>query len=330
MRGMQCRSRTRAGKLYGRGSTDDKAPVLSWLWIVESYRSRGAALPVNLKMVLEGMEESGSTGLDEIVESEAGKFLADVDYFCISDNYWLGPRTPCLTYGLRGMCYFYVEIAGPCRDLHSGNYGGVVAEPMLDLVRIMGGLVGGDGVPLIEGLGGDVRGMTEAEAATYPTLDFDVREFAADIGLTPAQLTTGADKAACLQRRWRYPSLSLHGIEGAFYGPGAKTVIPAKVVGKFSIRLVPDMVPARVEALVRAHIDRAFAALRSPNALKVTMRGSGAAAWLADVDSANFAAARAATLAVHGRAPDLTREGGSIPVALTFSEKTGARPRGCC
>ena len=104
-----------------------------------------------------------------------------------------------------------------------------------------------------------------------------MREFAGDIGLAADALTTAGDGVACLMRRWRYPSLSLHGIEGAFAGPGAKTVIPARVIGKFSIRLVPDMKPARVQALVRAHLDREFAKLGSPNRLTVAMRGSGGA-----------------------------------------------------
>lgn len=116
----------RNGKLYGRGSTDDKGPVLCWLNALEAYKQIGEKLPVNIKFVFEGMEESGSLGLDELLYAEKNKFLAGVDYVCISDNYWLGTTKPCITYGLRGVCYFGVEVECAAKDLHSGVYGGTV------------------------------------------------------------------------------------------------------------------------------------------------------------------------------------------------------------
>ena len=103
------------GALYGRGSSDDKGPVLAWLWAIEAYSAAATPLPVNVKMCLEGMEESGSLGLDEFVVQHKGDFFKDVDAFCISDNYWLSTRKPCITFGLRGLCYFFVEV---CRAFH--------------------------------------------------------------------------------------------------------------------------------------------------------------------------------------------------------------------
>lgn len=112
------------GKLYGRGATDDKGPVLCWIHALEAYKAIDVNFPVNLKFVFEGMEESGSEGLDELLHSEKNVFLKGVDYVCISDNYWLGTEKPCITYGLRGITYFVVEVRCAEKDLHSGVFGG--------------------------------------------------------------------------------------------------------------------------------------------------------------------------------------------------------------
>lgn len=114
------------GKLFGRGASDDKGPVLGWIHAIEAYQAIGEALPVNLKFVFEGMEESGSEGLDELLFKRKDDFLAGVDYVCVSDNYWLGREKPCITYGLRGICYFEVEVGCAEKDLHSGVFGGTV------------------------------------------------------------------------------------------------------------------------------------------------------------------------------------------------------------
>lgn len=114
------------GKLFGRGATDDKGPVLCWLHAIASFQGAGIELPVNIRFVFEGMEESASEGLTDLLKSRKDTFLSDVDYVCVSDNYWLGNDKPCLTYGLRGICYFYVEIECATKDLHAGVFGGVM------------------------------------------------------------------------------------------------------------------------------------------------------------------------------------------------------------
>ncbi len=177
------------------------------------------------------MEESGSEGLDELLEKRKGtKFLQEVDYVCISDNYWLGKTKPCLTYGLRGICYFFLEVECCAADLHSGIFGGTVHEGMADLIAMMGCLVDKNGKILIDGIEDSVAPVTEQELASYKQIDWDVEDFRKDVG-TP-KLIHGADKVKTLMARWRFPSLSLHGIEGAFSEPGGKTVIPRKVIGK--------------------------------------------------------------------------------------------------
>ncbi len=176
------------------------------------------------------MEESGSEGLDELLMARKDTtFMKEVDFVCISDNYWLGKKKPCLTYGLRGICYFFVEVECCANDLHSGLFGGTVHEGMTDLFALMNTLVDKDGKILVDGVNDDVAPLTNDEVKTYKDIEFDVEDYRKDIGAE--KLIHGQDKAKTLMARWRYPSLSLHGIEGAFYEPGSKTVIPRKVVG---------------------------------------------------------------------------------------------------
>ncbi|NXH39216.1 CNDP2 dipeptidase, partial [Dicaeum eximium] len=309
----------RDGKLYGRGSTDDKGPVLAWLNALEAYQQTNQEFPVNIRFCLEGMEESGSEGLDELIFAQRDAFFKDVDYVCISDNYWLGKKKPCITYGLRGICYYFIEVECCDKDLHSGVYGGSVHEAMTDLIALMGSLIDKKGKILIPGVNEAVAPVTDEELALYEKIDFDLTDYAKDVGAT--RLLHDA-KREILMHRWRYPSLSLHGIEGAFSGSGAKTVIPRKVIGKFSIRLVPNMTPEEVTKNVEDYLNKKFAELQSPNKFKVYL-GHGGKPWVSDFNHPHYMAGRRAMKTVFGVEPDLTREGGSIPVTLTFQEATG-------
>ena len=144
-------------------STDDKGPVLGWLNVIEAHQKVQQDFPVNLKMCFEGMEESGSVGLDEFVAREKEAFFAGLDAVCISDNYWLSPTTPALTYGLRGIMYQKVTISGPSADLHSGIYGGTVHEPMTDLFQLFSKLVSTSGEILIPGIKELTAPLTQEE-----------------------------------------------------------------------------------------------------------------------------------------------------------------------
>lgn len=309
----------RDGKLYGRGSTDDKGPVLAWLNCIEAFQKINQELPINIKFCLEGMEESGSEGLEDLVFSRSKTFFKDVDYICISDNYWLGKNKPCITYGLRGITYFYLTVECCDKDLHSGVFGGSVHEAMRDLIALMDSLVDYKGKILVKEIYNSVAPLSEEESKMYTKIEFDIEEFTKDIG---AKRLLHSTKEQILMHRWRYPSLSLHGIEGAFYESGSKTVIPRKVIGKFSIRLVPDMDPKVVEKQVTEHLTKKFAELESPNKMKVEM-GHGAKAWVSDFNHPHYMAGRKAMQRVFSVEPDLTREGGSIPITLTFQEATG-------
>lgn len=309
------------GRMYGRGSTDDKGPVLGWLNSIQAYAAAGIDFPVNLLMCFEGMEESGSEGLDEFIEKEAkpGGFFQDGEAVCISDSYWLGTEKPCLGYGLRGCNYYYLTISGPAQDLHSGVFGGAVQEPMTDMVRLLATLVDGQGKILIPGIYEMVAPQSDEEKALYKGISYEMSDLYESLG---SKTSIHQDKDSVLMSRWRYPSLSIHGIEGAFSAPGAKTVIPAKVIAKFSIRTVPDMESNQVDSLVFAHIKHQFSLLKSSNVVDISLAHAGSW-WVASPKHWNFAAAGRAVESVFGVKPDLTREGGSIPITLTFENATG-------
>ncbi|KAK0629423.1 hypothetical protein B0T17DRAFT_505973 [Bombardia bombarda] len=307
------------GRMFGRGSTDDKGPVLGWLNAIEAHQKAGIDFPVNLLMCFEGMEEYGSDGLEDLINEEGKKYFADADAVCISDNYWLGTEKPCLTYGLRGCNYYSVEISGPGADLHSGVFGGTAQEPMTDLVRVLASLVDTDGKIQIKGIAEQVAPVTKEEEGLYDGIAFTMDTLHEALG---SKTTIFEDKKSTLMARWRYPSLSVHGVEGAFSAPGAKTVIPAKVIGKFSIRTVPNMEIEKTHQCVYKHVQEAFDKLNSKNTMKVYEQHSGKW-WVASPHHWNFAAASKATQRVWGVQPDFTREGGSIPVTITFEEATG-------
>ncbi|KAH8829093.1 hypothetical protein DL96DRAFT_1028026 [Flagelloscypha sp. PMI_526] len=306
------------GQLIGRGSTDDKGPVLGWLHVLEYHHQHNEPLPVNLKFCFEGMEESGSLGLDPLVisESKPGGWFEGVDCACISDNYWLNTRTPALCYGLRGQSYFNIIVSGPGRDLHSGIFGRTVHEPMTDLMLLMSKLVDSQGNILVPGVEDLVPPPTAEELKLFESLDYGIQDVEDAAG---GPIALSSDKVKVLMGRMRYPALSMHGIEGAFDGVGSKTVIPSRVIGKFSIRLVPPQTPELVAPLTIKYLEDEFSKMGSRNTLEVKLVKKGHP-WVADTNHWNFEAAKRATKVVYGVDPDLMRDGGSIPVTLTFAE----------
>lgn len=294
------------GRMYGRGSTDDKGPVLGWINAIEAHKKAGIEFPVNLLCCFEGMEEYGSLGLEDFVKAEGKKYFKDADAVCISDNYWLGTEKPCLTYGLRGCNYYAVTVSGPGQDLHSGVFGGTAHEPMTDLVILLSRLVDPEGNILIPGIAELVAPVQEEEKALYDAISYSMDDFHESLG---SETSIFSSKEKTLMRRWRYPSLSIHGIEGAYHGPGAKTVIPAKVNGKFSIRTVPNMKSEDVTRLVTEYINAEFAKLKSKNTAEVSLIHDGKW-WVASPKHWNFSAATKAVKEVFGVTPDMTREGG--------------------
>ncbi|XP_056377410.1 beta-Ala-His dipeptidase-like [Hyla sarda] len=303
-------------KLFGRGTSDDKGQVLALLHAVESVMKFD--LPVNVKLFIEGMEEVGSNGLEKIVEEKKDTFFSNVDYIVVTDTPWLSTK-PGITYGARGNCYFFIEVEGARRDLHSGGFGGTVYEAMSDLVYLLGVLADVNGKILIPGIYDDVLPVTEQEKELYKDLIFDLKDMQRDSGVSKFLHSTKGD---LLMHRWRFPSVSIHGIEGAFSGSGTKTVIPAKVIGKFSIRQVPKMKPSVVEKQVSNYLESKFAERKSPNKMKVTMV-IGAQPWLANMSDPQYLAARNAVRRVFNVEADMIRAGGTIPIAKNFEDVLG-------
>lgn len=317
---------TRVGdQLRGRGSTDDKGPLVGWLQVFNLYNEENRDLPVNVKLVLEGMEESGSVGFDKTIEKHQAKnpeWWSSCDWCVVSDNYWLGTEKPCLSYGLRGVTCCELAIEGPSCDLHSGVYGGAVFQPVDDLIYVMSKLKGADGNSLIPGIMEEVAPVTAEERGMYENLTFDIDDFKRQIGCDELR---SKDKVQILMDRWRNPSVSLHGIQGAYSEPGFKTVIPRKVIGKFSMRTVPNQTGENVTRRIREYVDKLMN--------ERTAKGETSNKWSLTVESGNwfyvdplksdvFKAAHEAIKQVWGVEPDYTREGGSIPVTVTLSKLT--------
>ncbi|XP_006874605.1 PREDICTED: beta-Ala-His dipeptidase [Chrysochloris asiatica] len=304
------------GKLYGRGATDNKGPVLAWINAVSAFGALGQEPPVNVKFIIEGMEEAGSIALEEAVQRETDRFFSNVDYIVISDNLWLSRRKPALTYGTRGNSYFTVEVACRDQDFHSGTFGGILHEPMADLVALLGSLVDTSGQILIPGIYDSVAPVTEEERNMYEAIELDLREYRNSTQVKKFLFDT---KEEILMHLWRYPSLSIHGIEGAFDEPGAKTVIPGRVVGKFSIRLVPHMNASMVEKQVKQYLEDTFSRRNSSNQMTVSMV-LGIQPWIANIKDTQYVAAKQAIRTVFGIEPDMIRDGSTIPVAKIFQD----------
>ncbi|ELK11132.1 Beta-Ala-His dipeptidase [Pteropus alecto] len=165
------------GKLYGRGATDNKGPVLAWINAVSAFRALQEDMPVNVKFIVEGMEEAGSPALEELVRREKDRFFSSVDYIVISDNLWISPRKPALIYGTRGNSYFTVEVKCRDQDFHSGTFGGILNEPMADLVALLGSLVDASGRILVPGIYDHVAPVTDKEREAYEAIDLDLEEY---------------------------------------------------------------------------------------------------------------------------------------------------------
>uniref|UniRef100_A0A8C8TWU5 Carnosine dipeptidase 1 n=2 Tax=Peromyscus maniculatus bairdii TaxID=230844 RepID=A0A8C8TWU5_PERMB len=306
------------GKLYGRGATDNKGPVLAWINAVSAFRALEQDLPVNIKFILEGMEEAGSVALEELVQREKDRFFSSVDYIVISDNLWVSQRKPALTYGTRGNSYFMVEVKCRDQDFHSGTFGGILNEPMADLVALLGSLVDSSGHILIPGIYDQMAPLTEEEKTLYENIDLDLEEYRKSSQVEKFLFDT---KEELLAHLWRYPSLSIHGIEGAFDEPGIKTVIPGRVIGKFSIRLVPHMNLSVVENQVKQHLEAVFSKRNSSNKMTVSMV-LGLHPWTANISDTQYLAAKRAIKTVFGVDPDMIQDGSTIPIAKLFQAIT--------
>ncbi len=304
----------RGGNLYAQGATDDKGQMFTHLKAVEAWLKTSGGLPINVKILIEGEEEVGGGGLADYLATHH-KFLA-CDYAVISDTSQFAPGQPAITYGLKGLAYFEIMIQGADRDLHSGTYGGAVANPLNALATILASLKGPDGKITISGFFDQVKPLEAWERAEFAKLPFSEAEFQADLKV-PA--LCGEAGYTTLERKWARPTCDINGLFGGYSGPGPKTVLPCKAGAKLSFRLVPDQDPKTIDRLFRAHVARVC----PPGVTCEILTHHGAPAVLVNIDTAGIRAAVRAIEAGFGTKPVFMREGGSIPVVGLIKEHLG-------
>ena len=304
----------RDGKIYARGATDDKGQMLTHVRAAEGWLRAVGALPVNVKFLIEGEEEVGGANLEPFVAGNRDRLACD--YAVISDTSQFAPGIPAITYGLKGLSYFELIVSGANRDLHSGTFGGAVANPCNALAVILARLKDADGRIQLPGFYDAVRPLEDWERDQFARLPFSEAAFQADLGVPSLEGEAGY---TTLERRWARPTCDVNGLSGGYQGPGPKTVLPAKASAKLSFRLVPDQDPRTVADQFRAHV----AATCPPGVRHEIIVHQGAPAVLVGVESPGVRAAVRAIEASFGRPPVFIREGGSIPVVGLLKERLG-------
>jgi acetylornithine deacetylase/succinyl-diaminopimelate desuccinylase-like protein len=304
----------RDGEIYARGAADDKGQVFMHIKAVEAFLKNGGTLPCNIKFMIEGEEEVGSEHLDQFVRSHKGDLSADV--VVISDSPMFDRGIPSICYGLRGLAYFQIDLRGTRSDLHSGSFGGAVANPAFVLANVLAQMKDRGGRIKIPGFYDDVRELSEAERAEWKKLPFNETRYRKELG---APKLFGESGYSTLERVWARPTFEVNGLLSGFTGDGAKTVLPAIAMAKVSMRLVPDQHPDKIADLFQAYLEKV-----TPKTVELKLtRMHGGKPWMTEFDNKFVRAAGRAIEQGFGKAPVFNREGGSIPVVSTFQEELG-------
>ena len=304
----------REGEIYARGAADDKGQVFMHFKAVEAHMKQNGRLPVNMKFFIEGEEEVGSLHLDHFVRDNKEMLRADV--VVISDSAMFARGVPSICYGLRGLVYYQIDLRGTKSDLHSGVFGGAVANPAFALAQLLAQMKDKSGKVKIAGFYDDVKDLTPEERAEWKKLPFDEKAYRKELG---APKLTGEAGYTVLERVWGRPTFEVNGLLSGFTGEGPKTVIPALSMAKVSMRLVPNQDPDKIAKLFEAYVEKV-----APGTVELKLtRLHGGKPWMADFDSPYIRAAGRAIEKGFGKTPVFTREGGSIPVVATFQEELG-------
>lgn len=302
-------------KIWGRGADDDKGQMFMQLKAFE-FMCKTGKLPCNVKFMLEGEEEVGSVSLGKFCEQH--KELLKADVILVSDTGMIAPDVPSVTVGLRGLCYMEVEVIGPNRDLHSGHYGGAVANPLNVLCKMIANLTDENGHITIDGFYDDVLEVSAAERAEMARAPFDLEKYKKSIDIGDIDGEKGFSTS---ERTGIRPALDVNGIWGGYIEPGAKTILPSKASAKISMRLVPNQNSLKIEKLFEAHFRKV-----APKTVKVNVTAlHGGEAYVSPIDTIAYAAASAALERTFGKKPIPTRGGGSIPVIALFEKVLGIK-----
>ena len=305
----------RDGYIYARGACDDKGRLFAHLMAVEAWQRAGGGLPVNVTILLEGEEEIGSPNLESFLAEHKGDLSAHAAL--ISDSGFFAEGVPSITYALRGLLYLEVTLTGARQDVHSGEHGGALANPINSLAKMIAQMHTPDGRVTIPGFYDDVLALTDSERQEWAKLPFDETEYAASLGV---DVLAGGEKGfGILERRWARPTLDCNGIVGGHTGAGAKTIIPASASTKITTRLVPNQDPEKIAAGFRQ-----FLAERTPAGTRATMSiSAGARPVLLAKDSPAMEAAKASYLESFGRESAFIRCGATVPVTELIQRLLG-------
>ena len=305
----------RNGRIYARGSVDDKGQLFAHMKALEAHLGARGKLPVNIIVLAEGEEEVGSDNLEAFVTKHAKRLACD--YIVISDSSMFAPGLPSILSSLRGLAYFQIDLEGPSSDLHSGSYGGAVVNPAMALARILATFFDANGHIAIPGFYDKVREWDPKIRAQIKALPFDESTFKKEVGVS---VLAGEAGYSTLERLWSRPTCEVNGLLSGYTAEGSKTVLPAKAMAKVSCRLVADQNPAEIERLMREHIARV-----APAGVKVSVQMlHGGQPWSAELEGPLYDAAKRALNAAFGRDPVAIGEGGSIPVVSDFQRMLGA------
>ncbi len=297
------------GKIYARGANDNKGQNFVHIKAVESYIKTNGNPPVNIKFVLEGEEEIGSTNLYSFIKEKSS--LLKCDAILISDTSLYADDIPTINYGLRGLCYMEVEVTGADRDLHSGSFGGAIPNPINELAKIIAKLHDKNGRITIPKFYKDVLKLTKAEKENIKNLNFDDKKFCKEYNVKEL---TGEKGYLTLEKLWTRPTLDCNGIYGGYIGEGAKTVLPSKATAKISMRLVPNQNPKKIAKEFKKYI-----LSLAPKSVKVKVTEMhGGFPIVIPIDNPAIVAAAKATQKAFGKKTVFTREGGSIPIVVEF------------
>jgi acetylornithine deacetylase/succinyl-diaminopimelate desuccinylase-like protein len=300
--------------VYARGSTDNKGQILAHIIGIQEALAQDGDLPVNVILLIEGEEEIGSTHLAAFLAAHRDELRCDIA--AVSDTGMVARGVPTFTYGLRGIMALELRVGGPAMDLHSGIYGGAVANPATALARLLATLHDSDGHVAIAGFYDDVLPVQDWERAAWSKLPRTDEEL---LALTGAPGLFGEAGYTSIERSSARPTAEINGFGSGYQGEGSKTIIPSKAMAKLTFRLVPGQNPERIEELATAHLRRHL-----PPGVTLEIKGGHTGApYFTDPNSAAGQAAQRALRSTFHAEPALIREGGSIPIVQTFKDVLG-------
>jgi acetylornithine deacetylase/succinyl-diaminopimelate desuccinylase-like protein len=303
------------GAIFARGACDDKGQFFMHVKAFEAMLQNNA-LPCNVKFMIEGEEEVGSKNLEKFCRENVAKLACDV--VLISDTSIIDNETPSLTVGLRGLCYMEVEVIGPNRDLHSGVYGGAVANPINVLSHMIASLHDKKRRVTVAGFYDDVKKVSNKERKMMNQAPFDEKNYKRDLEIDALM---GEDSYTTIERTGIRPTLDVNGMWGGYIGEGAKTVLPSKAYAKISMRLVPDQDPKKIEKAFQRHFEKI-----APAGVKVKVNAHhGGYPVVVPTNSVEYKAAEKAMEQAFGKKPLPQRGGGSIPIVAMFDQVLGAK-----